>query len=557
VNTTLCILGLLIEVWKSAIFSKRLSNLQHMRISAVVRYLGLLLWLIPLLILNSGHNSLMAHDEGLYAWRSRQMFDSGDWINPWMEPHHKTPGIYWLIACVYKLFAVNEFSVRLPSAIAGIFSVILLYEIGKIILNEAVAWLAAAIFSVEFLWLQYCRLGTPDVPMVCLILLGIMALLKAELNPKFSYLYGFIAGLSFSLGLLIRGLMIFVPIVALLPYLIWEHRRHRHLSNPIFYIAFCIGLIPTCLWLLLNWQRFGINTLTKIIDFFVYLSSQERDGNGIIFYFWNVPIKAFPWSLFSLLGLVVALLRPIPRYQLILVGCPLMIFTEVSLFPTRLSHYSLSLYPFIALLAAVGLNWLGSIFDGGDREDIVLYNKNKNLPRNLSYVFGVLGIILLPASIIALCWGGRNIHQPATVVLALSIGWLILPSVYICRYHFGKKWLTSRHWIGGWLIAPWLALAVASSTGLLGDYNPNIKAFLQQPAIAPILQTNAVYSMNIGDKTGILLDFYTPKNGKRIGGISELPPNSYAWIPEEQVASSSTPYRVIARVEEYLLVYVE
>lgn len=77
--------------------------------------------------------------------------------------------------------------------ILGVLSIFILYEIGKILLNQKIAWLAAAILSVEFLWLQYCRLGTPDVPMIFLVLLAILALLKAELNPQYRYMRNFLA----------------------------------------------------------------------------------------------------------------------------------------------------------------------------------------------------------------------------------------------------------------------------------------------------------------------------------------------------------------------------
>nr|WP_313954478.1 hypothetical protein [Aulosira sp. FACHB-615] len=62
----------------------RLQSLwQQFRLSAAFPYLSLLIWLLPLLLFTSGQNSLMAHDEGVYAWRARRMFDSGDWIAPW------------------------------------------------------------------------------------------------------------------------------------------------------------------------------------------------------------------------------------------------------------------------------------------------------------------------------------------------------------------------------------------------------------------------------------------------------------------------------------------
>jgi len=537
-------------------------------------YISLLVWILPLLLFNSGNNSLMAHDEGLYAWRSRVMFESGDWINPWSEPHHKTPGPYWLLASSYKLFGISDASVRLTSMIAGILSILLLYEIGKILLGKKLAWLAAAILSVEFLWLQYCRLGTPDVPMICLVLLGIWSFLKAELHPKYRSFYSFIAGLSFGLGFLVRSFMIFLPIVALLPYLIAEHRRHRHLSNPMFYLGFTVGLIPTLSWIWLSSQRFGNNSFEELFRFVFRLGSNDRGDHGILFYLWNVPAKAFPWFFFALLGLVLLLRRPIPRYQLILVGFPLVLFAELSIFSTRLPHYSLALYPFIAMLASVGLDWLGGIFSKGIRgvgssrdtgyrvftgvggDKLISSSSHLKLPRNLSYAFGVLGILLVLAGIVALAVGGAEIRKYASIILALGLGWLILPLVWIGRYRFGQKFLTARYWMAGWLIPAWLALACICFNGFIGDYNPDIRAFLAQRAIAQILQTNPINFVQVGGKTGVLLNFYTPHHGKEVQQVSELSAGSYAWISAKQPALS-TPHRVLGTVQNYQLIQLQ
>lgn len=62
---------------------------------------------------------------------------------------------------------------------------------------------------MEFLWLQYSRLSTPDIPMVLLVLLAILSLIKTESYPKYRYFWSFIAGLSLGLGFLVRSFMIF------------------------------------------------------------------------------------------------------------------------------------------------------------------------------------------------------------------------------------------------------------------------------------------------------------------------------------------------------------
>ncbi|RAM53158.1 MAG: phospholipid carrier-dependent glycosyltransferase [Hapalosiphonaceae cyanobacterium JJU2] len=526
-------------------------------------YISLLFWILPLLLFNSGHSSLMAHDEGLYAWRSRQMFDSGNWINPWSQTHHKTPGSYWLIASSYSLFGISEVSVRLPSMIFGVLSILILYEIGKILFNQKIAWLAAAILSVEFLWLQYCRLGTPDVPMVFLVLLAILALLKAELNPQYRYIYSLVVGVCFGLGFLVRSFMIFLPMIALFPYLIGEHHRHGHLKNPILYLGFLLGLIPTLIWLWLNFSNYGIDTIEELLEFVFRLGSKQRGNNGIFFYLWNVPIKAFPWFFLAIIGVILAWRRPIYHYQLILVGFPLVLFLEISLFSTRLPHYSLLLYPFIALLAALGLDWLGSVgFDGkkpirelgGDKQTRLVY-LNK-LPRNLSYGFGVLAILLLLTSSLIYILGSDEIRKYATVGLALGCGCLILPSVWIGRYCFGQKFLNSNYWLAGWLIPGWLALAVVGSHGFLSDYNPDMRSFLVQPAIAQILQNHSIKFVKVGGKTGVLLDFYTPHHGDDVDTISELPLYSYAWISPQRITDLSTPHRVLGTVQKHQLIQI-
>ena len=585
-------------------------------------YLSLLIWMLPLLLLGIGNNSLMAHDEGLYAWRSRFMYDSGDWINPWGTPHHKTPGFYWLIAVFYSLFGISEISVRLPSMVGGILSVLLVYEIGKLLLNKKVAWLAAAILSVEFLWLQYSRLGTPDVSMVFLVLVGILSLLKAELNPKHRYIWGLIAGFSFSLGFLFRSFMIFLPIVALSPYLILQHRRHNHLANPMLYVGFLLGLAPTIIWLRLSYLRFGGDSFAKLINFVTKLNSSERHNNNWIYYFWNVPIIAFPWSLFSLFGtglLIRDLLskynyqserysglnrvrdayntsfkntslasplsnRTIEKEELkyfkylnyysLIIGFPLIFLLEISIFSTRTSHYSLCLYPFIALLAAVALNWLGKIWNQQNKEfkiqNIPLFSKfylrslyisSTRILQTLNYTFGTLGIILLltGAIVFFISDSDGEIRNYAIIGLVLGLGWLTLPLIWIARCRFGENIITARYWIGAWLISAWLSLAVTGSLGLLSNYNPDFQAFLQQPEITQTLQNYPINFIEVGGKTGVLINFYTPKHGKRINinEVEKLPPSGYAWIPQKQASEISQPYRVIGEVQKYQLIKLE
>jgi 4-amino-4-deoxy-L-arabinose transferase-like glycosyltransferase len=531
--------------------------------STIWHYLGLILWIVPLLFLNNGHNSLMPHDEAMYAVRSRWLLESGDWITPqsWGElVYEKTPGPYWWLAFVYTIFGISEPTSRLPAQIACIFSLLLTYEIGTILLNKRIAYLASAILGVSLLWLQGSRLATANIVTNCVILLTLWCLLRAELHPKYKYYWGFATGLNFGLSFLLRGQLIFVSAIALLPYLILEHRRHRHLTNPMLYLGLLVGFIPTIAWFCLSWQRYGNIVFEQFFGLAIRIAKEQRNGNSPLFYLWNTPIKAFPWPFFSVLGLLI-LRRQTGRYRWILVGCPLIMLTQISLVSTRLPHYALILYPFMAMLAAVALDWLCQIYE--DKS-----STKKWLPRNFSYAFGGFGglvfvsSILIYTDILPVSSGEIDIKQAAVVGLVLGFGWLMLPLVWILR-HRGFLFFTAKYWLANWIIPVWLSLAATGFIGLLGNYSPDIKVFLQQSAIAQVLPNNSINFVvqktqalsTGGDKALLLLTFYTPHWGQRYRQLSEVPTGNYAWVSPEADVISSSNYRDLGTFRGWKLIY--
>ena len=85
-----------------------------------------ILWLILIGALafgwNLGNVGLIDETEPLFAEASRQMLITGDWITPFFngETRFDKPAlIYWCQAIAYAVIGVNEWAVRLPSAIAA------------------------------------------------------------------------------------------------------------------------------------------------------------------------------------------------------------------------------------------------------------------------------------------------------------------------------------------------------------------------------------------------------------------------------------------------------
>ncbi len=91
-----------------------------------VLWLLLINWLA--FIWHLGSTGLVDETEPLFAEAARQMTVTGDWITPYFDGNtrfDKPPLIYWLMAIGYQAIGVNEWAVRLPSAIAAIALVVL------------------------------------------------------------------------------------------------------------------------------------------------------------------------------------------------------------------------------------------------------------------------------------------------------------------------------------------------------------------------------------------------------------------------------------------------
>jgi len=70
-----------------------------------------------------GSIGLIDETEPLFAEAARQMLETGNWVTPYFNGEtrfDKPPLIYWLMAIGYQVFGVNEWAVRLPSAISAV-----------------------------------------------------------------------------------------------------------------------------------------------------------------------------------------------------------------------------------------------------------------------------------------------------------------------------------------------------------------------------------------------------------------------------------------------------
>ncbi len=541
----------------------RLTKAIHQSPSAITPYVYLLLWTLPLVVSQSFQQSLMAHDEGFYAVQARYMLETGDWITPqWGAgfDFDRTVGIQWLIALCFKLFGVHETSVRLPSAIAYILSSILTFRIGEIMLGRPVGFLAALIFSVTPIMVQYAGLGTQDTVLVAIELLAAWAFLEAQISRRSSLL--FLTGATFGWAFLVKGFMAIPAAIALLPALLFQSRREgsfgESFRNLWFYLGLTIGLIPCSGWLYAATQQYGWLPIQTLVGKIFFLNNQGFHSAGPFYYFWNIPANAFPWAIPGILGVVLAWHNPkykaaLASYRWLIFGFPILLFIELNLFRTKTPYYPLQLLPWLAIFSAVTLDHC-----------VAHYRKDwrSQLLGQISRVLTAFSCVLLVLSIAALSnWipiEFAQVQSIAFVLATLAIGWLMPGLIWKRRAIVTRTELITR-WLSSLLLAPWLALNLIGIVGLWGDYAAPVTRTFQNAALQTILTRHPIHFVGTQtlkeselQKTSLLLIFKTPILGRYFDTLAELPNHSYAWIsPEIKLEKTD---RQIITIERWRLI---
>ena len=168
----------------------------------------------------SDSQSLIAHDEGLYARRAKLIYDSGDWLSPFTSPHHKTVGSYWAIAISLKLFGISDWAARLPSVVAGYIATLLFYLTALRYFKPLNSLVASLLLISMPIYFQSLRTVGPDMVFIALIMAQIYFLISAKDSSRPSFCWKILCfGVCVSLSFFVRSLAAIIPLVSLFPLL--------------------------------------------------------------------------------------------------------------------------------------------------------------------------------------------------------------------------------------------------------------------------------------------------------------------------------------------------
>jgi len=197
------------------------------------------------------------------------------------------PGLYiYLTVPSVALFGLNELAVRVPSALAGIASVWLIYLVSLLLFKKKPLALFISFALAMSPWqMHFSRGGWEANLALFLVLLGLLSFLKAEKKPKYLYPSAIAFGLSF---LSYQGSKVFVPLL-LLGLLIFFFKKIKTLSiKSIIISLFLLFLVASPSFLtILTWGGGRLKTMSL----FSYPRSENeiqhilnKDNNNL-FYF--------------------------------------------------------------------------------------------------------------------------------------------------------------------------------------------------------------------------------------------------------------------------------
>ncbi len=305
-------------------------------------------------------------DESRFMQASKQMIESGDWVHIRFqdEPRNKKPiGIYWLQAAAVKTMGqllTTAWPYRLPSALAAWLAVLAIYRCGRQLFNPIAGLIAGAVLATSFIVVVEAHIAKTDATLLAATTLSLTMLAELyvtrDKNP--SHMIALLFWLGLGVGILIKGPIIVLVAGATIAALCIADRDLRWLRTLHPVTGIPLMLIVVLPWLIAvsggAQGDFVANSLRQ--DLLPKLiGSQEGHGALPGTYIVAAILTAWPWSVLAPFVLLAAWRQrahPAVRFCLAWLIPAWIVFEIV---PTKLPHYTMPLYPALALLTAWAL----------------------------------------------------------------------------------------------------------------------------------------------------------------------------------------------------------
>lgn len=316
-------------------------------------------------------------DEINFAESAREMLLTHNYrlvqIN--FEPFYEKPPLFiWLQALCMSYFGVNEFAARLPNAVCGIVTMLVVFNAGRNVFKSQLGVLWALLFACSILPQMYFRSGIIDPVFNLFIFLGIFFLFKLSTlndfedyktkkrNRRWNLL---LSAVFIGLATLTKGPVAILLLVLTASTYFFIHRGKLKVELSEMLIWWVVVAVVVMLWLGFEIRNNGLKFVEEFVVYQIRLLKTSDAGHGGPFYYHFValligvfPASALIFSSFKKNEHDDNTQNNFKKWMLYLMLVVLLVFSIVK---TKILHYSsLCNFP-ITFLAAYYLNHL---FDG-------------------------------------------------------------------------------------------------------------------------------------------------------------------------------------------------
>ncbi|GAB4258919.1 MAG: phospholipid carrier-dependent glycosyltransferase [Vicingaceae bacterium] len=307
-----------------------------------------------------GNVHLFDWDEINFAEAAREMIVTGNYstvqIN--FEPFwEKPPLFFWLQVISMKIFGVNEFAARFPNAICGIVSLLVLFKVGKKLVDEKFGLIWSLTYAASLLPHFYFKSGIIDPWFNLFIFLGCYFLIKVHLSEDKAISNSLFSGLFTGLAVMTKGPVGFL-IVALLFGFYQLFTKFKNFPKFKYILTFFISFIITgSIWFVIEYLNGRWDIIMDFIQYQIRLFKTQDAGHGGPFYYHFVVllIGCFPASVFAIKAFNknVQLSNHNSSFKFWMILLFFIILILFSIVKTKIVHYSSMAYFPITFLATV------------------------------------------------------------------------------------------------------------------------------------------------------------------------------------------------------------
>ncbi|KOY01276.1 ArnT family glycosyltransferase [Pseudomonas nunensis] len=311
-----------------------------------------------------GNHQLQGSTEARVAGIAMEMHVDNDWVTPRLfgEPFlEKPPLSLWLDAGAIRAFGGTPWAVRLASAFAGLFSVMVLYgmlrRFGR---PKAVAWTAGFMLATMASYWSNTRGVGEDGLLTLGVTMALLAFFQGLRQSTVGTSLLFVAGIT--IATLSKGVLgLAMPGVVIFAFLLAESLMDKRLKVGDWLrpgLLTLVGLIPLLIWLVVLYQRGGAHAVTEVLltnSVGRFSGSFVEAGHYEPFYYYliKLPQAFLPWNILVYLGLWhfrKSLMAN--RYLLFFTVWILAQFLMLTLASSKRTVYLMSLAPAAAVIAA-------------------------------------------------------------------------------------------------------------------------------------------------------------------------------------------------------------